>query len=47
MTDLQHARIADLCAELRLSAMADLYGPAATANHPILIVALSIQIVAL
>lgn len=31
MTDLQHARIADLCAELRLSAMADLYGPAAQA----------------
>lgn len=31
MNDLQHARIADLCAELRLSAMADLYGPAAQA----------------
>ncbi|WP_201842412.1 IS21-like element helper ATPase IstB [Microvirga zambiensis] len=31
MIDLQHARIGDLCAELRLSAMADLYGPAAQA----------------
>lgn len=31
MNDLQHARIADLCAELRLSAIADLYGPAAQA----------------
>jgi len=31
VNDLQHARIADLCAELRLSAMADLYGPAAQA----------------
>jgi DNA replication protein DnaC len=31
MNDLQHARIADLCAELRLSAMVDLYGPSAQA----------------
>jgi DNA replication protein DnaC len=31
MADLQHARIAALCAELRLTAMADLYGPAAQA----------------
>jgi DNA replication protein DnaC len=31
MNDLQHARIADLCAELRLTAMVDLYGPSAQA----------------
>ena len=31
MTDLQHARIVELCAELRLTAMADLYGAAAQA----------------
>jgi DNA replication protein DnaC len=29
MTDRQHARITELCAELRLTAMVDLYGPSA------------------
>jgi DNA replication protein DnaC len=29
VSDLQHARIAELCTELRLTALADLYGPAA------------------
>lgn len=31
MSELQHARIADLCSELRLGAMADLYGATAQA----------------
>ena len=31
MSDLQHARIAELCAELRLSAVPELYGALAQA----------------